>query len=134
MPNEVVGFKINGSTYKYDHEELANLPDIDATPTANSTNAVQSGGVKSALDGIQAEIPTVDAIPTQGSTNAVRSGGVYSALDTLQAQIPQIDATLTQSGQAADAAAVGAIARVFLALGLRAGEDGRIIQRLPADG
>ena len=81
MPNEVVGFKINGSTYEYDHEHLANLPTIDATPTANSTNAVQSGGVKSALDGLQAEIPTVDAVPTQGSTNAVSSGGVYTALE-----------------------------------------------------
>lgn len=80
MPNEVVGFKINGSTYEYDHEHLANLPTIDAEPTANSTNAVQSGGVKSALDGLQAEIPVVDSTPTQGSTNAVQSGGVYSAL------------------------------------------------------
>ena len=44
MP-EVTGFKINGSTYEYDHEHLANLPTIDATPTANSANAVQSGGV-----------------------------------------------------------------------------------------
>lgn len=64
MPNEVVGFKINGSTYKYDHEELANLPDIDATPTANSTNAVQSGGVKSALDTLQAQIPQIDSTLT----------------------------------------------------------------------
>ena len=83
MPNEVVGFKINGSTYKYDHNELENLPTIDATPTANSTNAVQSGGVKSALDGIQAEIPTVDAVPTQGSSNAVSSGGVYDELENI---------------------------------------------------
>lgn len=46
----------------------------------------------------------------------------------------QLDPTLTQAGQAADAAASGAIARAFLALGLRAGDDGRIIQRLPAEG
>ena len=72
-------------------------------------------------------VKPVDATPTQGSTNAVSSGGVYEALHNT-------DTTLSQSGQAADAAAVGAIARVFLALGLRAGEDGRIIQRLPADG
>ena len=69
----------------------------------------------------------IDPAPTQGSTHVVSSGGVFDALhDT--------DTTLSRSGQAADAAAVGAIARVFLALGLRAGEDGRIIQRLPADG
>lgn len=54
MPN-IVGFKIEGSTYEYDHGHLANLPTIDAEPTENSTNAVQSGGVKSALDGLQAE-------------------------------------------------------------------------------
>lgn len=77
MPNNVVGFKINGSTYEYDHDHLANLPDIDATPTANSTNAVQSGGVKTALEAVQAEIPVVDPVPTQGSANAISSGGVW---------------------------------------------------------
>lgn len=77
---------------------------------------------------------TVDAVPTQGSTNAVQSGGVKAAIEDVHSEIPVIDPTLTKSGQAADAAAVGAIARVFLALGLRAGDDGRIIQRLPADG
>lgn len=45
-----------------------------------------------------------------------------------------IDATLTQSGQAADAAVTGEITRAFTALGLRVGDDGKIIQRLPAGG
>ena len=94
MPNEVVGFKINGSTYEYDHEHLANLPTIDATPTANSTNAVQSGGVKSALDGLQAEIPTVDAVPTQGSINTVSSGGVYGEIETISSEINKTNAKI----------------------------------------
>ena len=45
MPNNVVGFKINGQTYKYDAGELANIPAIDPEPVQNSTRAVQSGGV-----------------------------------------------------------------------------------------
>ena len=55
-------------------------------------------------------------------------GGVYNAVEV------GTDKTLSEEDMAADAAAAGAIARVFLALGLRAGEDGRIIQRLPAEG
>ena len=74
-------------------EIIAKIPQVDAAPTANSTNAVQSGGVKSALDGLQAEIPTVDAVPTQGSSNAVSSGGVYDALqnvDVVEYQISPV--------------------------------------------
>lgn len=52
MPN-VVGFKINGSTYEYDHEHLANLPTIDVTPTEGSTNTVQSGGVYDAVNSVK---------------------------------------------------------------------------------
>lgn len=63
---------------------------VDAVPTANSTNAVQSGGVKSALDGLQADIPTVDPVPTQGSTNAVSSGGVYDEIDSLKSDLEQM--------------------------------------------
>jgi len=55
-------------------------------------------------------------------------GGVYNAVEV------GTDKTLTEEDMPADAAAAGAIARVFLALGLRAGDDGRIIQRLPAEG
>ena len=55
-------------------------------------------------------------------------GGVYNAVEV------GTDKTLSEEDMAADAAAAGAIARVFLAMGLRAGEDGRIIQRLPAEG
>lgn len=60
---------------------------VDSAPTQGSTNAVQSGGVWSALDGLQAEIPTVDPTPTQGSNNAVRSGGVYEALSGIQEDV-----------------------------------------------
>ena len=48
----------------------------DATPTDNSTNLVESGGVYDAL----APLRSVDATPTPSSTNLVQSGGVASAL------------------------------------------------------
>lgn len=42
----IIGFKIDGSTEKYNYPNLENLPTIDAVPTANSRNAIQSGAVK----------------------------------------------------------------------------------------
>lgn len=50
-----------------------NLPDkyiipeitVDSTPTQGSTNAVSSGGVKSALDAVTAQIPAIDSTLTQ---------------------------------------------------------------------
>lgn len=54
---------------------------VDSVPTAGSTNAVQSGGVKSVLDGLYAEIPIVDSVPIQGSSNAVSSGGVWDVIE-----------------------------------------------------
>ena len=53
MPNNVIGFKINGQTYPYDHDHLANIPVVDASPTAGSTNAVQSGGVYQAIESVR---------------------------------------------------------------------------------
>ena len=91
--------KINFKGVEYNIKPL-----MDTEPTANSTNAVQSGGVKSALDGLQAEIPAVDPTPTQGSNNAVRSGGVWSALQNIDVTT---DTTLSVSGKPADAKAVG---------------------------
>lgn len=46
------------------------VPQVDATPTANSTNAVQSGGVKSALDTLQAQIPQIDPTLSQSGQAA----------------------------------------------------------------
>lgn len=51
----------------------------DATPTQNSTNLVESGGVYDSL----APLRSVDAVPTQNSTNLVQSGGVASAVSTV---------------------------------------------------
>lgn len=53
---------------------------FDSVPTANSTNPVTSGGIKTALDGKQAAL-TFDSAPTANSTNPVTSGGVKTALD-----------------------------------------------------
>ena len=52
---------------------------IDSTPTANSTNLVTSGGVKTALDG-KMNNKTIDSTPTANSTSLVTSGGVAAAL------------------------------------------------------
>lgn len=52
---------------------------FDSTPTKNSTNPVESGGVYNALAGKQDNL-TFDDDPTENSTNPVKSGGVYSAL------------------------------------------------------
>lgn len=75
------------------------LDTVDSTPTENSTNFVQSGGVYTSLDGkvdkisgkglstedfttaYKGMLDTVDAAPTENSTNFVQSGGVYTSLD-----------------------------------------------------
>ena len=54
---------------------------FDNSPTANSTNPVTSGGIKTALDAKQDNL-TVDQTPTASSANPVSSGGVYTALET----------------------------------------------------
>lgn len=56
---------------------------FDATPTASSTNPVESGGVYSALQGKQDTL-TFDNAPTANSNNPVKSGGVYTALEGKQ--------------------------------------------------
>ena len=56
---------------------------VDAAPTQNSTNPVQSGGVYTALAAKQATL-TFDSAPTQDSVNPVTSGGVYTGLAAKQ--------------------------------------------------
>ena len=46
------------------------IPVVDQVPTENSTNAVQSGGVKSALDTLQAQIPQIDSTLSQSGQAA----------------------------------------------------------------
>lgn len=89
MPN-VIGFKINGTTYEYDYDNLADIPTIDSIPTEDSTNAVQSGGVYDAIAAVQAAIPAVDATPTENSTNAIQSGAVWE----LKEDFDQLEATV----------------------------------------
>lgn len=57
-------------------------PLMDAEPTENSINAVQSGGVRSALDGLQAEIPDIDDTLTQAgqAADAKETGDKITAL------------------------------------------------------
>lgn len=64
-------------------------PLMDAEPTENSINAVQSGGVKSALDGLQAEIPDIDDTLTQ-SGQAADSKAVRNAVEGVREGLNQI--------------------------------------------
>ena len=75
------------TTYKVTLDRLLAALPKDATPTEDSTNAVESGGVYDALQTVDAEIATkqdtltFDSAPTQGSSNPVTSGGVYTAIE-----------------------------------------------------
>jgi hypothetical protein len=59
-------------------------PRVDSSPAANSTNAVQSGGVKSALDALQAQIPQIDPTLSQSgqAADAKVVGESIGELDT----------------------------------------------------
>ncbi len=70
---------------------------MDDTPTENSVKPAKSGGIKSALDGVESDISdintalagkqdtlTFDDTPTSGSSNPVKSGGVYTELANKQ--------------------------------------------------
>ena len=80
--NGVTEIKIGDEIYT-PNDGLVEIPSstitIDATPTENSTNAVQSGGVYDALQGKQDAL-TFDSTPTQGSNNPVTSDGIYNAI------------------------------------------------------
>lgn len=85
---------IGGSTrYIYsvgqtDGKVHASYYNADTTPTASSTKLVQSGGVKTYVDGAvstlqtaidgKQDILTIDSIPESGSDNVVRSGGIVN--------------------------------------------------------
>ena len=56
---------------------------IDDVPTQNSTNAVSSGGVYTALAAKQDQL-LIDVNPAQNSYHPVSSGGVYNALASKQ--------------------------------------------------
>ena len=129
MPNNVVGFKINGQTYKYDAGELANIPAIDPEPVQNSTRAVQSGGVfgaakklddfvKAGLSIVKVNLKSLmvdhDKVYLYtGSEDGESTGYWYQWNGTqfvpggLYGAGVQIDPTLSQSGQAADAKKTG---------------------------
>lgn len=62
---------------------------IDPNPTEDSTNAVSSGGVYSALSNKQDTL-TFDNTPTQDSTNPVTSGGLFNVLGDIQTALTAI--------------------------------------------
>ena len=129
MPNNVVGFKINGQKYKYDAGELANIPAIDPEPVQNSTRAVQSGGVfgaakklddfvKAGLSIVKVNLKSLmtdhDKVylytgeePNESTGYWYHWNGTQFVPGGLYGAGVQIDSTLSQSGQAADAKAVG---------------------------
>lgn len=61
---------------------------FDTTPTSNSHNPVESGGVKAALDGKQDTL-TFDQQPTQYSTNPVVSGALFNIFQAINSLFPQ---------------------------------------------
>ena len=60
---------------------------FDTTPTENSHNPVQSGGIFSALAGKQDKL-TFDQQPTQYSTNPVVSGALYNIFQAINSLFP----------------------------------------------
>ena len=60
---------------------------FDTTPTANSHNPVESGGVKVALDAKQDKL-TFDQQPTQYSTNPVVSGSLFNIFQAINSLFP----------------------------------------------
>ena len=107
-----------------DYDDLINKPVVDSTPTASSTNLVTSGGVASALSGMEIASNKVTAISSlstdtqypsakcvydalasaQGTPKAttIPSGGmlpnVYYALGTLTGSVSLTMASPTESG------------------------------------
>ena len=60
---------------------------FDTTPTENSQNPVQSGGIFAALAGKQDKL-TFDLQPTQYSTNPVVSGALYNIFQAINSLFP----------------------------------------------
>ena len=61
---------------------------FDTTPTENSTNPVQSGGIYHALEHKQDSL-TFDEQPTQYSRNPVISGALFNIFQSIQSLFPQ---------------------------------------------
>lgn len=71
---------------------------FDSTPTADSTNPVTSGGVKTALDNKQDTL-TFDNAPTANSNNPVKSGGIKTAIDAVNDKLYSTIAGRTQNNK-----------------------------------
>ena len=69
---------------------------FDTAPTANSTNPVTSGGVKTALDNKQDKL-TFDNVPTANSDNPVKSGGVYSVIGALSSLATSVKTSIVNA-------------------------------------
>lgn len=70
---------------------------FDDTPTAGSTNAVTSQGIKAAIDAKQDAL-TFDDAPVENSDNPVKSSGLYEALQNIQ-QALTFDETPTEGSE-----------------------------------
>ena len=83
MEVKMLDFNFNASimTIK-ENVPIRSSLELDTTPTENSTNAITSGAVYTALQnaGGGSSI-TVDSTITQGGTNPVEGGAIYTALD-----------------------------------------------------
>lgn len=71
----------------------AAVKNVDSTPTASSTNLVESGGVATALAGKQATLvvgTNLDNVPTSGSTNPITSGAVYTVVGDINTVLEEV--------------------------------------------
>lgn len=83
------------------------VPQVDSTPTQGSTNAVSSGGVKSALDAVTAQIPAIDSTISQ-SGQAADAGAVSYLLESTE-NIFNLDDFLTYGWERTENEVSGAL-------------------------
>lgn len=95
---------------KYHDSTVAGLTEFDATPTQNSTKAVTSGGIYTAL-GNKLDTRTITDTPSSGSTALFTAGGAYTQLN-LKANTTDLNKEILYFYQKAVSATTGNIVTI----------------------
>lgn len=108
---------------------------FDDAPTAGSNNPVKSGGIKTALNELDAQkqnVLTFDSTPTQQSTNPVTSGGTYAAIAVVQAALNALTGrvTVNENNIAINTSDIAVLQSLYQALT----QSAIVIGALPASG
>lgn len=93
----------NQQTYKVPLEEFADPLEFDTTPTADSTNPVTSGGIKTALDAKQDVFTIVEAsasITGSTATVSIEQGNLCIVDLSEEASLTAIEIVLTNNSEA----------------------------------